>query len=123
MPRRQTLSAPPAPVALAAIAAGAFLTGRTILRRSRRIDLNYRTALVTGGSRGLGLILARELLHRGCRVAICARDQDELRRAEADLQQHGPAERIFATDCDLAKPAQINVLIEEIRSRFGPVDV
>ena len=49
------------------------------------------TVLITGGSRGLGLLLARELGAQGARVAICARDADELDRAAADLEARGIA--------------------------------
>lgn len=45
-------------------------------------------ALVTGSSRGLGFLLAREFAHHGCRVALCARDQRELDRAREELERH-----------------------------------
>ena len=58
--------------------------------RSRRgpTDFTGKVAFVTGGSRGLGLQLAREFAHAGCKIAICARDEDELARAAADLRSH-----------------------------------
>src|SRR5689334_19967261 len=52
-----------------------------LARRLGKIELAGRVALVTGGSRGLGLVLSRELGRRGMRVVICARDEEELERA------------------------------------------
>ena len=72
-------------VAIGGLAAGAYLAGRAILRASRRMDLAGKVALVTGGSRGLGLAISRELVAAGCHVAICARDEAELQRAKDDL--------------------------------------
>lgn len=60
---------------LAAAAAGALLGARAIVRKRNEYDFRDKTALVTGGSRGLGLLLARELAREGSRVAICARDR------------------------------------------------
>jgi hypothetical protein len=58
-------------------AAGWWLT-RTLLARSRRIDFRDKVVLITGGSRGLGLVLARQLVTAGAPVAICSRDEREL---------------------------------------------
>ena len=72
---------------------------REAVRRSREMDFAGRVALVTGGSRGLGLILARQLVARGARVAICARDEAELNRAKAELVARGGD--VFAVQCDV----------------------
>ena len=72
---------------VAAIVAGSVVLGAALmsraLRRARALDFNGRIALVTGGSRGLGLLIARELGRRGAKVVIAARDEDELSRANA----------------------------------------
>src|SRR5579871_4828482 len=81
----------------AAAGVGALLAGRALLRRARYLDLRGKTVLVTGGSRGLGLILARQLAAEGAQVAICARDPDELERARADLAQRGAV--VHAAPC------------------------
>jgi NAD(P)-dependent dehydrogenase (short-subunit alcohol dehydrogenase family) len=52
-------------------------------------DFTGRVAIITGGSRGLGLVLARTLADRGARLAVVARDELEIQRAVRDLSQHG----------------------------------
>ena len=66
--------------------AGAVLALRMIRRERARWDLADRTVLITGGSRGLGLLVARELAREGARVAIAARDAATLARARAGDQ-------------------------------------
>jgi len=63
------------------------------------MDMTGRVVLITGGSRGLGLLLARQFGRLGARVAICARDMDELDRAVTDLTAHGV--EVLAKRCDL----------------------
>ncbi|MFI9160932.1 SDR family NAD(P)-dependent oxidoreductase [Kitasatospora aureofaciens] len=76
-----------------------------------------RTALVTGSSRGLGLLIAGELARRGCRVMLCGRDELGLERA---LRQLGglPGE-VAATACDLMDPQAPEQLLAAVRERFG----
>ena len=57
--------------------------------RRRRTNLAGQVAIVTGGSRGLGFLIARELVREGCRVVICARDEAELARARDELRAGG----------------------------------
>ncbi len=87
----------------------------------READLSGHVALVTGGSRGLGFIVARELLKEGCTVAICARDAAELERARQELDP--AAERVFAFPCDVADEAQVQQLVADVTARFGRIDV
>ena len=65
----------------AGLALGLVLLGREALARRGEVDLHGRVALITGASRGLGFLLTTALAREGCRVAICARDGDELERA------------------------------------------
>ncbi|HZP39264.1 MAG TPA: SDR family NAD(P)-dependent oxidoreductase [Methylomirabilota bacterium] len=67
-------------LALVPLAALGLLAARRLRRRARRWDLRDRMVVVTGGSRGLGLLIARELVAQGARVAIAARDEDTLER-------------------------------------------
>ncbi|MEJ7710409.1 MAG: SDR family NAD(P)-dependent oxidoreductase [Pyrinomonadaceae bacterium] len=66
-----------------------LLAARSAVKRWREYDMRGKTVLITGGSRGLGLLLARELAQQGAHLAICARDEAELQRARADLAIYG----------------------------------
>src|SRR4051812_19108704 len=70
-------------------AAGAGLLMFAKAQSVRAGHLRGKVALITGGSRGLGLLLARHLASEGVRIAICARDEQELADARQDLQQRG----------------------------------
>ena len=103
------------------LVAGATYAARQAVRRSREMDFTGRVALVTGGSRGLGLILARQLVGEGARVAICARDEAELNRAKAELQARGGD--VLAVQCDVTVKAQVDEMIRGVIGHFGQIDV
>jgi NAD(P)-dependent dehydrogenase (short-subunit alcohol dehydrogenase family) len=90
-------------------------------RRHRRASLRGRIALVTGGSRGLGLELARELGRRGARVAICARDPETLERAQEDLERRGIS--VVALAADVGEPTTATALVQRVVARFGGLDI
>ncbi|MEU8925257.1 SDR family NAD(P)-dependent oxidoreductase [Kitasatospora sp. NPDC048545] len=83
----------------------------------RHGGLNGRTALVTGSSRGLGLLIAGELADRGCRVMITARDELALERGLRMLR--GRPGEVAATACDLMDPEGPALLLAAVRDRFG----
>jgi NAD(P)-dependent dehydrogenase (short-subunit alcohol dehydrogenase family) len=107
-------------LSLGAAGVGSWLALR-VLRSRLAHDLRDKVVLVTGGSRGLGLVLARHLVQEGARIAICARDQEELDRAFRDLADRGA--RVLAVPCDLTERAQVHLMIEEVGRRLGPIDV
>jgi gluconate 5-dehydrogenase len=84
-------------------------------------DLSGKTALITGGSRGLGLQLAHALGEAGAKVLISSRKAADLEEACADLQAAGIDARWVAADC--AKEADIHRLADETLQRLGPVDI
>ena len=87
-------------------------------------DLNRRVVLITGGSRGLGLVLARQAVAEGARVAICARDEAELARACQDLLMAGAAEAdVLTLARDITNEAEVRTMAAEVENRLGPVDV
>jgi short-subunit dehydrogenase len=103
---------------LAALAAGGYLAYR--LLRSR-YDFDGKHVVVTGGSRGLGLVLARQLVDAGARLSICSRDPNELARALDELESRGG--RIAAIECDVTDPARVREFFAVARRRNGPVDI
>lgn len=93
-----------------------------LLARLRgREQLRGKVALVTGGSRGLGLLLARELGRRGMRVAVCARDADEIEDAHGILSAAGV--EALTVRCDVADATQVRRAVEEVTQRLGAIDV
>ncbi|HKH71480.1 MAG TPA: SDR family oxidoreductase [Vicinamibacterales bacterium] len=106
--------------AISGLVLGATLVARQ-LRRLRALDLTGRVVLITGGSRGLGLLMAREVGHLGAQVVIAARDEAELLRAQRDLQAHGIETSILVAD--VATEAQAKRMIEQVLERHARLDV
>jgi NAD(P)-dependent dehydrogenase (short-subunit alcohol dehydrogenase family) len=104
-----------------ALALGGLLGARALIRARRSYDLRGKVVLITGGSRGLGLVLSREFARRGSRVAICARDADELERARLDLEGRGA--RVLALACDVTDRAQVETLARDLTAQWGSIDV
>jgi len=104
-----------------AVSLGALAATRAAIRRWNEYDLGGKVVLITGGSRGLGLVMAREFGREGARLAICARDSEELLRARDDLERAGFT--AFSTPCDLTDPAQIEAMVRSVRDRYGRIDV
>lgn len=106
---------------LAALGVGA-LTAYSIFKKSRpEFNFQDKVILITGGSRGLGLVLARALAERGAKIAICARNGEELLRAKEDLESSGA--KVFQTVCDVRNQSEVNRMIEAVRSHYGQIDV
>ncbi len=85
------------------------------------LDLQGRAAIVTGGSRGLGLQIAEALGEMGARVALTARKKDELDAAVAHLAQAGIEAHAWV--CDIGKREQIPPVADAILAKFGKVDI
>jgi len=98
----------------------ALLASRGLGRRRQRWDLEGRNVLVTGGSRGLGLVIARQLLQAGARVAVCARDEETLERARAELAGRGG--RIVAVTCDVSHQREAERMVTQVADALGPID-
>jgi short-subunit dehydrogenase len=80
-----------------------------------------KVALITGGSRGLGLEIARQICARGGNVALLARNEEELARAKADLDRFGTEVR--AIQCDLLETAQIQSAVQQTLQHFRKIDI
>lgn len=83
--------------------------------------LDGRVALITGGSRGLGLQMAEALGEMGCAVVLTARKADELDQAHQQLQAQGVKVLTIATDLQQAQA--ISPLVEQVLQRFGQIDI
>ena len=100
---------------------GTLLAVRAVARQRRAIRLQGKTVLITGGSRGLGLVLCRQLAGEGARLAICAREPDELERASAELA--GMGAEVMAVPCDVTDQQQVETMVRTVLDRYGQIDV
>jgi NAD(P)-dependent dehydrogenase (short-subunit alcohol dehydrogenase family) len=103
-----------------------FAAGATgvALGLRRALALRYfenKVVLITGGSRGLGLLMAREVARHGGMLAICARDSAEVERAITELSATGA--QVLGAACDVSQEPQIKAFVEATLRRFGRIDV
>ena len=103
----------------AGIAAGIAAT--ILVRHRTPVSFQNKAAFITGGSRGLGLLIAQELVSRGARVAITARDADELARAERQLRPHGG--EVLTIEADMTMREEAEGAVRKAENEFGPIDV
>lgn len=93
-----------------------------MMRKSKRqISFKNKVVAITGGSRGLGLVLARTFAAEGAMLAICARHSDELERAKEDLQSAGA--KVFSGVCDVREREQVDKFVNDTIAHFGQIDV
>lgn len=108
-------------IALAGAAGAALLLARAVAKRERQYDFRDKVVLITGSSRGLGLVLARQLAAQGARLVLCARNADDLEAAESELRSRGAD--VDAIPCDLARSEDVERMVNQIIDRHGRVDV
>ncbi len=107
------------------IAAGSGLYFSTLHKR-REAPLAGKVVFITGGSRGLGLAMAEEFLRAGCRVAIAARDREQLDKAEKKLQRGiswTQKRAVFSVVCDVTDPAAVAAALEAAARELGDIDI
>jgi short-subunit dehydrogenase len=107
-------------VKIAALAGGAALL-KSLLSRINEYDLKDKTVLITGGSRGLGLVMAREFAREGARLVLCARDEGELERARIDLEKSGA--EVMVVPCDVTNRQEVIEMVLSVNNHFGNIDV
>lgn len=108
-------------VPVAAATACAAAVAAAYRRLHREDDLADEVAVVTGASRGLGLLLATELARRGCRLLLCARDGAELDRAAHRLRETGA--QVATVACDIAREEAAGLLVDAAREHYGRLDI
>jgi NAD(P)-dependent dehydrogenase (short-subunit alcohol dehydrogenase family) len=108
---------------LGRVAAGVALAlaAREGVARLRERDLRGKVALITGGSRGLGLAMARAFADAGCIVALCARDEAELDRAREDLERRGADALTLVADVSVR--SDVERVVGETERILGPIDI
>jgi len=85
------------------------------------LGLKSKSAIVTGGSRGIGFAIANLLGREGANVSICARNAEQVEKAREALGQHGG--KVHAATCDVADPAALEAYINEAHAVLGGLDV
>src|SRR4028118_1022205 len=105
----------------AAVGLGALLVANAVYKEVTKYKLRGKVVLITGGSRGLGLVMARQLARKGARLAICARNSDQLDRARQELE--GMGAQVIAFTCDVTDRSQVQSMISDIRQYYGHIDV
>src|SRR5688572_18532893 len=98
-------------------AAGAFLAFRAIKRNVQAYSFKDKVVVITGGARGLGLVLARQLADEGAKLAICSRTSEQLENAKAELELAGA--QIFAHVCDITDKIQLGSFLKQVSGHFG----
>jgi short-subunit dehydrogenase len=107
---------------LSAIGVGALAVAQA-WRRRQAYDFAGKAVVITGGSRGLGIVMARELAAEGARLALVARDEEELDKAVADIRERHPLADVMPVVGDLRRRYDAERAIAETIDRFGTVDV
>jgi NAD(P)-dependent dehydrogenase (short-subunit alcohol dehydrogenase family) len=86
------------------------------------MKLKNLNALITGGSQGLGKVIAEHFLREGANVVLCARSEKDLSATRAELSQKFPTQKIAAKTCDVADEAQVNELFAFALKELGSLD-
>jgi NAD(P)-dependent dehydrogenase (short-subunit alcohol dehydrogenase family) len=108
-------------VALGAVGVGALLAARAWRRPA--FDFAGKSVVITGGSRGLGLVMARELAALGAKLTLTARDQTELRRAADDISSREPRADVLTAVADVRTRGEAERAIDYAVERYGRIDV
>src|SRR3989442_6372175 len=85
-------------------------------------NIEGKSALVTGATRGIGLAISQALLERGGRVFICARNEREIEKTVAALKEEH-AERVQGATCDVRRYDDVRALFGKVSDAFGKLDI
>ena len=109
-------------VMIGALGLGALMLAQA-WRRREAYDFANKSVVITGGSRGLGLVLARELADEGARLTLIARDDAELARAADDIHTRQPFAEILTVAADVRQRSDAERAIARTIEQYGRVDV
>src|SRR3954469_16910179 len=90
-------------------------------RQARRIELRGKVAVITGGGRGLGHAIARELADAGCKLANCGGDAEVVELAVKELRTHQV--EVIGQACDTSDERAVEQFIEQVLAHYGQIDV
>ncbi|MGB3618275.1 MAG: SDR family oxidoreductase [Catalinimonas sp.] len=100
---------------------GGIVAARKLVRDNRYSNFYDKVVLITGGSRGLGLVMARQLTDEGAKLALVARNEEELERAKRELDNRGG--EVLIVPGDVTDPEQVHEIVAKVRDHYGAVDV
>lgn len=106
------------------LSAAAIGIGKSVVRFRQKKEepkLVGQVALITGGSRRLGLLLSHQFARQGAKIVICARDEQELAQASRELEERGAD--VMAIPCDLTDRVQAENMVNQATERFGHIDI
>jgi NAD(P)-dependent dehydrogenase (short-subunit alcohol dehydrogenase family) len=104
-----------------AAGAGALLAARAVNRKLNAYDFRNKVVLITGGARGLGLVMARQLAKEGARLVLCSRDEVQLEDARMELAGNGAD--VMVLPCDVTQETQVQEMVDRVQREFGNIDV
>nr|WP_276169158.1 SDR family oxidoreductase [Zobellia alginiliquefaciens] len=104
-----------------AVAVGGLVAARHLHRKKRHLELSGRVILITGATRGLGLVMARQLSQAGAKVAICGRNQEELDAACRQLSEL--TSEFLGINCNVTDKVQVQEMMSHIQRHWGEVEV
>jgi NAD(P)-dependent dehydrogenase (short-subunit alcohol dehydrogenase family) len=105
----------------AAAGVGMYLVAHAVVKELTKLNLKDKVVLITGGSRGFGLVLARHLAARGAKLAITARSADDLELARQDLDARGA--EVIAMTMDVTQNDEVKAMIRDVVQHYGRLDV
>jgi len=83
------------------------------------MKLKNLNALITGGSQGLGKVIAEHFLREGANIVLCARSEKDLAETRDDLARKFPAQKVLAKTCDVSNETQVNALLAFTLEKLG----
>jgi NAD(P)-dependent dehydrogenase (short-subunit alcohol dehydrogenase family) len=105
----------------AATGIGVLLVANAVYKEFAKYHMEGKVVLITGGSRGLGLVLAKALAARGAKLAICSRSADKVELARQELEKMGA--EVIAMPVDLTSRDQVRTLIQDVVRHYKRLDV
>ena len=103
------------------VGAGLFALAKTVYKQINKFDLKDKVVVITGGSRGLGLAMARALAAKGARLALCARTASQLENARIELEELGA--EVITIRMDVSNQIEVQRMIKAVYEHFGQLDV